>query len=223
MDWSERFVMRAMEPSGAARFAGTVLARHAGDPGAWLRCAVRTTGVARVLLRPRRIVVAGAPATVNFAPRIELRLATSRARAGFDAGRAHARMQSVVREPARTVSAPSAAPMLQRARRRAVRDDAPSSDPDARVRREIPSRSSTATHRIASQPESSAPARVLRRRAPAVVPAPAPVRDEPVVRAPVQPARPVPLSPVEINRLTDHIVQTIDRRIAAFRERQGRV
>jgi hypothetical protein len=67
------------------------------------------------------------------------------------------------------------------------------------------------------------PARVLRRRAPAVVPAPAPARDEPVVRAAGQPARPVPLSPVEINRLTDHIVQTIDRRIAAFRERQGRV
>jgi hypothetical protein len=55
------------------------------------------------------------------------------------------------------------------------------------------------------------------------VPAPAPARDEPVVRAAGQPARPAPLSPVEINRLTDHIVQTIDRRIAAFRERQGRV
>ena len=67
------------------------------------------------------------------------------------------------------------------------------------------------------------PARVLRRRAPAVAPPPAPQRDEPVVRAAVQPARPAPLSPVEINRLTDHIVQTIDRRIAAFRERQGRV
>jgi hypothetical protein len=70
---------------------------------------------------------------------------------------------------------------------------------------------------------STPPARVLRRRAPLVTPTPAPVRDEPSTRATVQPPRPIPLSPLEINRLTDHIVHTIDRRIAAFRERQGRV
>jgi hypothetical protein len=43
------------------------------------------------------------------------------------------------------------------------------------------------------------------------------------VRPGVQQPRTVALSPIEINRLTDHIVQTIDRRIVAFRERQGRV
>ena len=223
MDWSERFVTRAMERTGAARFAGAVAARHAGDPGAWLRCAVRTTGVARVLLRPRRTVIAGAPATIAFAPRIELRLARSGPRDVFGAWTAQARKTRVAREPVRTVSAPSAAPMLLRAVRRTVRDDAPSSGPDARVRRELSSRSSSAADRVASHTEPSPPARVLRRRAPAVVAAPAAARDESVVRTPVQPARPVPLSPVEINRLTDHIVQTIDRRIAAFRERQGRV
>jgi len=42
-------------------------------------------------------------------------------------------------------------------------------------------------------------------------------------RAPMQPARAGQLTAVELDRLTDHIVHTIDRRIAAFRERQGRV
>jgi len=39
----------------------------------------------------------------------------------------------------------------------------------------------------------------------------------------MQPARAGQLTAVELDRLTDHIVHTIDRRIAAFRERQGRV
>jgi hypothetical protein len=71
---------------------------------------------------------------------------------------------------------------------------------------------------------SGAIPRVLRRRAAA----PAGVehteaRSDWTMRAPVPSARPAQLSPVELSRLTDHIVHTIDRRIAAFRERQGRV
>lgn len=223
MSWSHCIVTRATETTGAARFAGAVAARHAGDPGAWLRCAVRTTGVARVLLRPRRVVVAGGPRRLTLAPRIELRLATGATRANIDAGTAHARIASVGRAPTRTVSAPSAAPMLQRASRRAVRDDAQSSGPGARVRRDLSPRPASDIASMPNGASSAPPARVLRRRAPVLVPAPAPMRDEPIVRSMTQPQRPVPLSPVEINRLTDHIVQTIDRRIAAFRERQGRV
>jgi hypothetical protein len=219
---SHRIVTRTMGMTCALRFADAVAARHAGDPGAWLRCAVRTTGVARVLLR-RRAIVATTPTTLTIAPRIELRLATSRARAEDERRSANDRVAHVARELPRTVSAPSAVPMLQRASRRAVRDDAQASGLGAQLRRDPLSRAAAAADRIPTGAASAAPARVLRRRAPAVAAAPAPLHDEPHVRAMVQPPRPVPLSPVEINRLTDHIVQTIDRRIAAFRERRGRV
>ena len=221
MNPSQRFVTRTMGMTRALRFAAAVAALHAGDPGAWLRCAVRTTGVARVLLR-RRAIVATTPKTLTIAPRIELRLATSRSRADDGRRSASERVAHVARELPRTVSAPSAAPMLQRASRRAVRDDAQASGPGAQLRRDPLSPTAAAAGRMPAGTASAPPARVLRRRAPAVVPAPAPLHDEPHVRATVQP-RPVPLSPVEVNRLTDHIVQTIDRRIAAFRERRGRV
>ena len=222
MHWSDRIVTRAAKMTATRRFADGVAARHAADPAAWLRCAVRTAGVARVLLRRRRLVAA-APATVTLAPRIELRLATRAPRVDDEGRSTRERIASVAPELPRTVSARSAAPMLLRASRRIVRDDAQSSSSSARVRRDLSSRPSPDVGTMPTSTESAPPARVLRRRAPVVAPAPAPVRDEPIVRAAVQPARPVPLSPVEINRLTDHIVQTIDRRIAAFRERQGRV
>jgi hypothetical protein len=66
--------------------------------------------------------------------------------------------------------------------------------------------------------------RVLRRQASvATEQTMPPRRDDWGARAAVAPAKPMDLSPVEMNRLTDHIVQTIDRRVAAFRERRGRV
>jgi hypothetical protein len=222
VNWSARIVTRATGSTRAARFAGGVAARHAGDPSAWLRCTVRTAGSARVLLRRRRIVVAGAPVTFAIAPRIELRLVTTDARRAPGIAPVNARAGRVAQEPAPTVSALTAAPMLQRAAWRAARDDAQASDPSARVRRDLSPRPASSADTMPGN-AAGLPARVLRRRAPAAAPPPAPVRDEPVVRAAMPPARPAPLSPVEINRLTDHIVQTIDRRIAAFRERQGRV
>jgi len=223
MPWSDRIVSRSAETTPAARFAGAVAARHAGDPGAWLRCAVRTSGVARVLLRARRVAVEGARTTLAITPRIELRLATSGMRAGTDAGLMRERVARVAREVPRTVSGDSAAPMLQRASRRAVREDIQASGPNASARRDLSARTAPSSSEMPASAPSAPPTRVLRRRAPSVVAVPAPARDEPVVRAQVQPPRAVPLSPVEINRLTDHIVHTIDRRIAAFRERQGRV
>ena len=223
MHWSDRIVTRATKTTATGRFADGVAARHAADPAAWLRCAVRTADVARVLLRRRRLIVATAPATVTLAPRIELRLATRAPRVDDEGRSTRERIASVAPGLPRTVSARSAAPMLLRASRRIVRDDAQSSSSSARVRRDLSARPSPDVGTMPTSTESAPPARVLRRRAPVVAPAPAVVRDEPIVRAAAQPARPVPLSPVEINRLTDHIVHTIDRRIAAFRERQGRV
>jgi hypothetical protein len=66
--------------------------------------------------------------------------------------------------------------------------------------------------------------RVFRKRAAAPVEAvPAQTRSDWPARAAAPSARAAELSPTELSRLTDHIVHTIDRRIAAFRERQGRV
>ena len=36
-------------------------------------------------------------------------------------------------------------------------------------------------------------------------------------------AVPIPLTPVELNRVTDHVVNAIDRRFTAHRERHGRI
>jgi hypothetical protein len=206
----------------AARFADAVAARHHGDPGAWLRCSTRSAPPARVLLRRRRVVPAVGHGSITFAPRIELRLAAIGARGGDVAGTAGRPVVRVLTRPA-TVSAPSLVPVLRRAGTRGVRDDGRGSSPTGRVRGEPATRSVAGAGAVPAGARSTPPARVLRRRAPLVTPTPAPVRDEPSTRATVQPPRPIPLSPLEINRLTDHIVHTIDRRIAAFRERQGRV
>jgi hypothetical protein len=34
---------------------------------------------------------------------------------------------------------------------------------------------------------------------------------------------PIPLTPSELNQITDHVVGTIDRRFTAHRERHGRI
>ncbi len=38
---------------------------------------------------------------------------------------------------------------------------------------------------------------------------------------PTSPAQPIPLSPSELNRLTEQVVRTIDQRIVSHRERMG--
>lgn len=222
MSWSDRIVSRATVTSRARPFADAVAARHRGDPAAWLRCSTHTGGVARVLLHRRREVVRSAPASITIAPRIELRLAIARARAGDVTTQRSSRVANVPRE-LRTLSAPSAAPLLQRAAARAQRDDGQASQAYALVRRALAPGAAANLDALPTSARSAAPTRVLRRRAPVPAEPSAPPRDERPARAATQPTRAVPLSPVEINRLTDHIVQTIDRRIAAFRERQGRV
>jgi hypothetical protein len=221
VDRSHRLVMRSNGVTRAARFADAVSARHAGDPGAWLRCAVGAGGVARVLLRRPRVVASGARSRFTIAPRIELRIATgSRTGHTSPADRGSGRRE---RELPRTVSAPSAAPILLRASARAMRDDGRAAEPSVRARGVVAPALLVNAGATPTGAGPATPARVLRRRPPAVVPVPAPMEAAPSVRPGVQQPRTVSLSPIEINRLTDHIVQTIDRRIVAFRERQGRV
>jgi hypothetical protein len=46
------------------------------------------------------------------------------------------------------------------------------------------------------------------------------------VRSPsrvVSPSNPATLTPSDVDRLADHVLQTINRRLHAFRERRGRV
>jgi hypothetical protein len=45
----------------------------------------------------------------------------------------------------------------------------------------------------------------------------------PRARGPLAAADAIPLSPVQINRLTDQVVDAIDRRFTAYRERRGRI
>jgi hypothetical protein len=223
VDRSHRSVTCATGTMRAARFADAVAARHRGDPGAWQRTGAPTSPALRVHLRRQRIVVAGSSASITIAPRIELRLAVTGGRAAGAPESANMDVAGVPRELPRTVSARSAAPILQRANDRSVRDEGEGSRSSARVRRPTATPPAASVDALPMSVESAPPARVLRRRAPLVAAAPAPVRDEPPLRAVAQPSRPMPLSPVELNRLTDHVVQTIDRRIAAFRERRGRV
>ena len=221
MSWIDAIVSRAHLRSGAHRFAGIVSGRHRGDLSAWSRCAPRGPAVPRVALRSGRVVASPAHTSITFAPRIELRLASPERRVVDVAGTA-TRIAPVERTVVRTVSAASAEPLLARAAARGVRDDGPSASPSERAARQLARRATPNAAEASVRGGVASPQRVLLRRTPVVVESPAPTRDERPARVSPSP-RATPLSPVEIDRLTDHIVHTIDRRIAAFRERQGRV
>jgi len=167
------------------------------------------------------VVVSPAHTSITLAPRIELRLASLERRVVDVAGTA-TRVEPVERRFVRTVSAPSTEPLLARAVARAVRDDGPSTSPSERVARQLARRATPNAAEVSVRGGAASPQRVVLRRTPVVVESPAPARDDRPARATPSP-RATPLTPVEIDRLTDHIVHTIDRRIAAFRERQGRV
>jgi len=186
--------------SPSARFAAGVAARYGvGD------AAMRSPQLSRVLRRIRHTAQA-AGGRVTFAPHIDVRLA-SFGRTASDAHLVLRRdMVIAARSEHRPIAAASAEPMIQRGRR-------------AVAARPI----SVAESSPLAPPSTQVP-RVLRRRSVAPVEdAAPPLRDERRLRPPAQAPRPQQLSPVEVARLTDHIVHTIDRRIAAFRERQGRV
>jgi hypothetical protein len=190
-------VLRSM---AGARFAAAIMSRHPHARGA-----VRP--VARVLRRAGGAVLRFSTGRFTFSPRLEVAL------------RAFGRL----REP-QTVTTTATAPLAVRSLARAVRDEGAVSRTAGRVPRTHAGRASDPAR---AQAEGLAPSRpvprVLRRHAPTVTQPAEPVRrDEGSSRPSAHAVRPQPLSPVEMERLTDHIVLTIDRRIAAFRERQGR-
>jgi hypothetical protein len=167
------------------------------------------------------VVAPPAHTSITFAPRIELRLASVERRVLDVAGTATP-IAPVERTIVRAVSARSSEPLLARAIARAVRDDGPSTSPSDRAARQLARRAAPSVAEVSPRAGAASPQRVLLRRTPVVVESPAPARDDRPARVTPSP-RATPLTPVEIDRLTDHIVHTIDRRIAAFRERQGRV
>ena len=212
--------------SRTARFSTAVAARYPRAVGD-VRTGARITSVARVLQRLTRATAPASLTRVTFAPRISLRLA-SLGGSPDDASRGSRRIVSPVpQDLPKTVSSASRHGMVERSRARSERDDTyvAGAEGAGRSRRVHVGRGAAFVERTGTDLATPPVPRVLRRRAPApsAVPA-APVRDDwPPRSAAPQPSRPAPLSPVEMNRLTDHIVLTIDRRIAAFRERQGRV
>jgi len=208
------------------RFAAEVAARYgigsAGD-------ASTPAGVARVTRVFRRLARASVLASAGrftFAPRISLRLVSLGRGAGQEGARARRSLSLVPREQPHTVSAASQRVLLERSGARARRNDGHGEHAVSagRHRRVHAGRGAELVERSGAGAPAASMTRVLRRRGPAPSPpVPAPARDDWAARSSPQPARATPFSPVEMNRLTDHIMLTIDRRIAAFRERQGRV
>jgi hypothetical protein len=198
------------------RFVATIAARH----GAGTRRALR---LARTVVRGMRVAIARGGDRVTIAPRIELRVVSVARAAGTTAAGAHASMPAAERTAPRTLSAPSMEPLLSRSRARGVREESAAS-PNAIVTRALARSGDAPVER--TTPAAPAPPipRVLRRHAPVTIEPPQPARhDGWPPRSPMPPARAAQLTPVELDRITDHIVHTIDRRVAAFRERQGRV
>jgi len=192
---SERGVMRSLA-SSSVTFAAGVAHRHSvGGSATWL------PQLSRVLRRMHRSIVVHNDGRATFAPHIDVRIASF----GRSTSKAPLALRRDVviasRAEHRPLSAQSAEPMIQRSSARAIRSD--------RKRDRLLGTSpvvATLLRRAAAVAEDASPS----------------ARDERSVRLSAQPQRPQQLSPVEVARLTDHIVHTIDRRISAFRERQGR-
>lgn len=209
---------------GAAAFAAVVTRRA-------LRRGVRRTPLARVLRRavramPRR----AAPPGVTFAPVLRFTIVAGQREEASGRIAAHprdARVPSVARvltapPPAfREPLAPSAlagSATVARAVARGSRSHGDASGVTARARTgtTVPARehfASRTAHPVA---------RVLRTQAPMTD---ATIEREAVRSVPGRPSRatvPPTLSALEVSRLTEHVLRTMDRRISAFRERQGR-
>jgi hypothetical protein len=200
----------------AQRFVAAIAERH----GASTR---RALGLTRTVIRRMRVAIARGGDRLTIAPRIELRVVSALRAAGASASRAHVSLPAPERTRPRTLSAPPMEPLLARARARGVREESAAS-PNAIVSRALAQPGNAPADRTPRASPAPRTSRVLRRQAPVTVEPPQSVRhDGWPPRAPMQPARAGQLTAVELDRLTDHIVHTIDRRIAAFRERQGRV
>jgi hypothetical protein len=192
-----------------ARFAAGVAERHTV-------AALRARAARRVFTRMPRLPVRLGGGRLLLAVSVGLRL-ESRAANTERLVVPRPRIATVIQAVPSTRSSAPIEPLVRRSAARATREDGRT----ARVQR-------IAAHVGRPTPEP-APSR-------AVVPPVRRVHRSAVVaveQPPTAPARrdtwtprpntPTSLSATEIGRLTDHIVETIDRRIAAFRERRGRV
>jgi hypothetical protein len=199
-----------MHRSAAARFAGAVAARHGG--------ATRRSSIAMVFRRAERRMRTGVGRRIVLAPHLHFTLVSAMGTA--TPGAAEQRRSAHAYETPRTATAPSAALMVQRAAARAIRADG--SGQAARGSHAAPPAAEIGTGRQLVARSAPPVDRVLRR---AEASDSAAARDDgwgaPARQAAMAPR--LELTSVEVGRLTDHIVHTIDRRIAAFRERHGRV
>lgn len=208
---------------GSAAFASAIALR------ARLR-GVRAAPIARVLRRATRVEPRrGAPAGVTFAPVLRFTVLAGRGGAERLGAREHrhesyvSRVARVIASPAPAaraaiaVTAPGVVATVGRLAARGRRSDGGVREVLARTR----TRAGDPVREHLVSPAVRPVARVLRARAPV---SDATIAQEPRVApgkpngAPSAPA----LSASEVNRLTEHVLRTMDRRISAFRERQGR-
>lgn len=219
-----RSISRSTIGGASARFAVGVAARY-GVTGFAMHSssAMRMPPVSRIFQRLRRVVVTGVNGGVTFAPRLDVRITTfGRRSSEAQLSARHDVVAVGARLHQRLVSAASAEAIVQRSHARTVRNEV--SDSGARSRRTRGAASVSVAEQYAPPRSTTQVSRVLRRRAPATADEVSPpTHQERGARMQTSQPRPQQLSPVEVARLTDHIVHTIDRRIAAFRERQGRV
>ena len=218
--------LRVALGGGPAAFAAVIARRTRRSAG-------RATPIARVWPRaPRNQAGRRAPAGVTFAPVLRITM-VGHARADEprrSVSRAiDARVPPVARALSASASAPHAslaiaaprvAATLARIRTQTAREDGASSIPRARgPLLALPTAYRSGSH---ASPAVRPIARV--HRAPASAPA-LEAASRPPHRAPHAVAEPLPaaeISAAEISRLTEHVLRTMERRISAFRERQGR-
>ncbi len=218
--------LRAALGGGAAAFAAVIARRMR-------RTAVRAASVARVWPRaPRAAARHRAPAGVTFAPVLRITMPGG-ARADTTrrpASRAiDARVPPVARALAASAAAPRAslsivAPQVMATLARMVAQRARGEDAPSGSRARGPLFALAAVQASARHiPRAVRPvARVHRARASAIALEEAVI---PARRTPLPTAEPLPaqeISPAEVSRLTEHVLRTMERRISAFRERQGR-
>jgi hypothetical protein len=202
--------------SAPARFAAGVVARVGARTAP-----AHAPRLARVYQRNARVLASREGGHFTFAPRIDVRFATF-GRRTHEPALAVARMLPVAaRVVARPVSATVTQDLVERSRARAARDDGGSTRARRTMAVHVDGGGAEPMPREATRP--AVVARVLKRRLPVVADPAAPATSPEWGARTASPPRAPQLTAVDVSRLTDHIVHTIDRRIAAFRERQGRI
>jgi hypothetical protein len=225
-----RFPLR-LRGENAERFAETIIARHSGGVGFGpLVELVLRRRAARVLNQ----TTAHSSLNVHVSPLLTLNFASNRA-LHFATTRSERFMKTEVQ---RVVLPSLERTIIERLVAREIRQEPPTL---AAARSGEPPRNGQTISRAApveqtvETAEPPAPSRrVFRRRAPMRESDSSPrtaaqngallrgsMASEPPLTKPSAARKPEPISPHELNRITDHVIDTIDRRITASRERRG--